>query len=71
MSDEHRSADDAAPRPAPDDEERRRARMTLADRARDADDLSLLMDMLGLYPGRDTRPTAGGGRPDGRGTEDE
>ncbi|MER6053483.1 hypothetical protein ABT168_39680, partial [Streptomyces sp. NPDC001793] len=62
MTDEHRSADDTA-RAVPGDEERRLARRALADRARDAADLSLLMDMLGLDPrrdpGRDTPPGPG------------
>ncbi|MYT27331.1 MULTISPECIES: hypothetical protein [unclassified Streptomyces] len=53
MTDEHRSADDTAARAAPGDEERRLARKALAGRARDAADLSLLMDMLGLDPRRD------------------
>ncbi|MEV0372405.1 hypothetical protein AB0I10_21650 [Streptomyces sp. NPDC050636] len=53
MSDEHHSADDTAPRPMTADEERRRARRALADRARDAADLSLLMDMLDLDPCHD------------------
>ncbi|MFJ6752271.1 MULTISPECIES: hypothetical protein [unclassified Streptomyces] len=65
MSDEHRSADDAAPRPMPGDEERRLARKTLAGRARDADDLSLLMDMLDLDPGRDPRHEAAHGHEPG------
>ncbi|MFE7318025.1 hypothetical protein ACFU7T_33735 [Streptomyces sp. NPDC057555] len=53
MTDEHRGADDTAPRAVPGDRERRLARKALAGRARDAEDLSLLMDMLGLDPGRD------------------
>ncbi|MFK0290618.1 hypothetical protein ACIQU6_09085 [Streptomyces sp. NPDC090442] len=53
MTDEHRGADDTAPRAVPGDEERRLARKALAGRARNAADLSLLMDMLGLDPGRD------------------
>lgn len=53
MSEEHRSADDTAPRAVPYDEERRLARQALAGRARDANDLTLLMDMLGLDPSRD------------------
>ncbi|MER6312037.1 hypothetical protein, partial [Streptomyces sp. NPDC001657] len=52
MSEEHRSAEDPA-RAAPGDEERRLARKALAGRARDAADLSLLMDMLGLDPAGD------------------
>ncbi|MEU7183810.1 MULTISPECIES: hypothetical protein [Streptomyces] len=66
MSDEHHSADDTAPHPLPCDEERRLARKALAGRARDADDLSLLMDMLGLDPDRDMRHEAVPGRPRGR-----
>ncbi|WP_043268233.1 hypothetical protein [Streptomyces sp. CT34] len=53
MSDEHRRAEDTAVRPHPGDEERRLARKALAGRARDAGDLALLMDMLGLDPNRD------------------
>ncbi|MFF7234013.1 hypothetical protein SAMN06272775_0665 [Streptomyces sp. 2323.1] len=53
MSDEHRSAEDAAPRAVPCDEDRRLARKALAGHARNADDLSMLMDMLGLDPSRD------------------
>ncbi|MFB6435543.1 hypothetical protein ACFCVY_01985 [Streptomyces sp. NPDC056411] len=53
MSDEHRSDDATAPRAVPCDEERRLARKALAGRARDARDLTLLMDMLGLDPSRD------------------
>ncbi|PNE37634.1 MULTISPECIES: hypothetical protein [Streptomyces] len=53
MTDEHRSADDTAARAVPGDEERRLARRALAGRARDAADLALLMDMLGLDPRRD------------------
>ncbi|MGW7637913.1 hypothetical protein [Streptomyces decoyicus] len=74
MSDEHRSAEDAAPRGMPCDEERRLARKALAGHARDADDLSLLTDMLGLDPSRDPDHEApyghrpGRGRAAGRGT---
>ncbi|MFF4603267.1 hypothetical protein ACFY12_11030 [Streptomyces sp. NPDC001339] len=53
MSDEHRRADGTAPRAVPYAEERRLARQALAGRARDANDLRLLMDMLDLDPGRD------------------
>ncbi|MFG2137763.1 hypothetical protein [Streptomyces sp. NPDC048650] len=53
MTDEHSTADDTAPRRMPSREQRRRARQALAGRARDADDLSLLMDMLGLDPAGD------------------
>ncbi|MCZ0992051.1 hypothetical protein O1L44_01350 [Streptomyces noursei] len=53
MTDEHRGADDTAARAVPGDEERRLARRALAGRARDAADLALLMDMLGLDPHRD------------------
>ncbi|UZJ33039.1 hypothetical protein [Streptomyces endophytica] len=72
MSEEHRSAEDPA-RAAPGDEERRLARKALAGRARDAADLSLLMDMLDLDPGRDPgrgtahAPAADHGRGPGRG----
>ncbi|UKY54224.1 hypothetical protein [Streptomyces inhibens] len=66
MSEEHRSADDSAPRAVPSDKERRLARKALAGRARDADDLSLLMDMLGLDPSRDPGPEAAYGRAAGR-----
>ncbi|MGW2916443.1 hypothetical protein ACWDBF_01065 [Streptomyces angustmyceticus] len=67
MSDEHRNADDAAPHAVPGDEERRLARKALAGRARDADDLSLLMDMLGLDPGPDPDHEAAPGHPQGHG----
>ncbi|MGW7487315.1 hypothetical protein [Streptomyces sp. NPDC054786] len=67
MSDEHRSADDPAPHAVPCDEERRLARKALAGRARDGNDLSLLMDMLGLDPGRDPDHEAAYGRPPDRG----
>ncbi|PBC86619.1 MULTISPECIES: hypothetical protein [unclassified Streptomyces] len=69
-SEEHRSADDAASRAMPCDEERRLARKALAGRARDADDLSLLTDMLGLDPSRDPDHEAAHGRQPapGRGT---
>ncbi|MFI6767383.1 hypothetical protein [Streptomyces sp. NPDC050355] len=78
MSDEHRSADHTVPRAVPGDEERRLARKALAGRARDAHDLTLLMDMLGLDPGRDPGqepcgqepgpdPRTGRGRRAGRG----
>ncbi|ARH94534.1 MULTISPECIES: hypothetical protein [Streptomyces] len=66
MTDEHRSADATAPRAAPCDEERRLARKALAGRARDADDLTLLMDMLGLDPSRDPGREAGCGPARGR-----
>ncbi|MFF8900873.1 hypothetical protein ACF082_25760 [Streptomyces lydicus] len=66
MTDEHRSADATAPRAAPCDEERRLARKALAGRARDADDLTLLMDMLGLDPSRDPGREAGCGPVRGR-----
>ncbi|KPC60709.1 hypothetical protein [Streptomyces chattanoogensis] len=68
MSDEQRTADDTAPRRIPPHEQRRLARRALACRARDADDLSLLMDMLGLDPAGDPcheaaeRPEAGSER---------
>lgn len=58
----------------PCDEERRLARKALAGHARDADDLSLLTDMLGLDPSRDPDHEApyghrpGRGRTAGRGT---
>lgn len=59
----------------PCDEERRLARKALAGHARDADDLSLLTDMLGLDPSRDPDHEAppyghrpGRGRAAGRGT---
>ncbi|MFD8545849.1 hypothetical protein [Streptomyces sp. NPDC059649] len=71
MSEEHRSAED--PARATGDEERRLARKALAGRARDAADLSLLMDMLDLDPARDPGrgaahpPAADHGRPPGRG----
>ncbi|MEU9118969.1 hypothetical protein AB0C96_03755 [Streptomyces sp. NPDC048506] len=80
MSDEHRSADDTPPRAVPYHEERRLARKALAGRARDASDLMLLMDMLGLDPYRDPgrealpghgagpEPAAGRGQRPGRGT---
>ncbi|WP_037792942.1 hypothetical protein [Streptomyces natalensis] len=58
MSDEHCTADDTAPRRMPTHEQRRRARRALAGRARDADDLSLLMDMLGLDPAAELRHDA-------------
>ncbi|MCK7621574.1 hypothetical protein MUU72_00210 [Streptomyces sp. RS10V-4] len=69
MTDEHRSAEDTASRAGPGAEERRRARQALAGRARDAADLSLLMDMLGLDPSRDPGrdPEPGPGPPRGRG----
>ncbi|KUL38030.1 hypothetical protein ADL22_19395 [Streptomyces sp. NRRL F-4489] len=69
MTDEHRSAKDGASRAGPGAEERRRARKALAGRARDAADLSLLMDMLGLDPSRDPGrdPAPGPGPPRGRG----
>ncbi|WP_275461586.1 hypothetical protein [Streptomyces noursei] len=70
MTDEQRSADDTAPRGVPGAQERRLARSALAGRARDAADLSLLMDMLGLDPCRDPgrqAPAAAGPRPGGRG----
>ncbi|MFJ5800934.1 hypothetical protein [Streptomyces decoyicus] len=67
MSDEHRSAEDAASRGMPCDEERRLARKALAGHARDADDLSLLMDMLGLDPSRDPDHEAPYGPRPGRG----
>ncbi|MGW5120649.1 hypothetical protein ACWEQ8_35225, partial [Streptomyces noursei] len=63
MTDEQRSVDDTAPRGVPGAQERRLARRALAGRARDAADLSLLMDMLGLDPCRDPgrqAPTAAG-----------
>ncbi|WP_328691841.1 hypothetical protein OHT20_03150 [Streptomyces caniferus] len=66
MSDEHRNAEEPGPCAVPCDEERRLARKALAGRARDADDLSLLMDMLGLDPGRDPDHEAAYGRPPGR-----
>ncbi|MFI0153904.1 hypothetical protein [Streptomyces lydicus] len=66
MTDEHRSADATAPRAAPCDEERRLARKALAGRARDADELTLLMDMLGLDPSRDPGREAGCGPARGR-----
>ncbi|MCR8577504.1 hypothetical protein [Streptomyces sp. Isolate_219] len=69
MSDEHRSADDPAPRAGPCDEERRLARKALAGHARNADDLSLLMDMLGLDPSRDPDHEAPYGHDTGRGQE--
>ncbi|MGW1787420.1 hypothetical protein ACWCO0_08085 [Streptomyces tubercidicus] len=69
MSDEHRSADDSAPRTVPCDEERRLARKALAGHARNADDLSLLMDMLGLDPSRDPDHEAAYGQERGRGRE--
>ncbi|MFE6739632.1 hypothetical protein [Streptomyces tubercidicus] len=69
MSDEHRSADDSAPRTGPCDEERRLARKALAGHARNADDLSLLMDMLGLDPSRDPDHEAAYGQERGRGRE--
>ncbi|MFF3746209.1 hypothetical protein [Streptomyces kronopolitis] len=53
MSDEHRSAEDPAPRAVSCEEERRLARQALAGHARNAGDLSMLMDMLGLDPSRD------------------
>lgn len=65
MSDEHRSADHTAPRAIPCDEERRLARKALAGRARDANDLTLLMDMLGLDPGGDPGQEAACGREPG------
>ncbi|UQA97230.1 hypothetical protein [Streptomyces halobius] len=61
MSDEQHSADDTAPRPMSAKEERRLARRALADRARDATDLSLLMDMLDLEPRHDARYEAARG----------
>ncbi|MFE6689835.1 hypothetical protein ACFVFQ_25575 [Streptomyces sp. NPDC057743] len=67
MTDEHRGADDTAPRAVPGDEERRLARKALAGRARDAADLSLLMDMLGLDPGRDPDRDPGQGAAPGPG----
>ncbi|MEW9516199.1 hypothetical protein [Streptomyces tubercidicus] len=69
MSDEHRSADDSAPRTVPCDEERRLARKALAGHARNADDLSLLMDMLGLDPSRDPDHEAAYGQERSRGRE--
>ncbi|MFI2259582.1 hypothetical protein OHU45_03330 [Streptomyces tubercidicus] len=69
MSDEHRSADDPAPRTVPCDEERRLARKALAGHARNADDLSLLMDMLGLDPSRDPDHEVAYGQERGRGRE--
>lgn len=72
MSEEHRSAEDPA-RATPGDEERRLARKALAGRARDAAELSLLMDMLGLDPAEDPgrgaahAPAADHGRGTGRG----
>ncbi|MGW1378892.1 hypothetical protein ACWD6P_32130 [Streptomyces sp. NPDC002446] len=66
MSDEHRSAEHTAPRAMPCDEERRLARKALAGRARDANDLTLLMDMLGLDPGRDPGQEADRGPEPGR-----
>ncbi|WP_241721204.1 hypothetical protein [Streptomyces lydicus] len=64
---EHRSADGPASRAMPGDEERRLARKALAGRARDADDLSLLTDMLGLDPSRDPDHEAAHGRQPGPG----
>ncbi|MEU5306521.1 hypothetical protein ACH4YO_22010 [Streptomyces noursei] len=61
MTDEHRGADDTAARAVPGDEERRLARRALAGRARDAADLALLMDMLGLDPHRDPAREAAAG----------
>ncbi|MEU8781175.1 hypothetical protein [Streptomyces sp. NPDC048637] len=69
MSDEHRSADDPAPRAVPCDEERRLARKALAGHARNADDLSLLMDMLGLDPSLDPDHEAAYGHETGHGQE--
>lgn len=56
MTDEHRTPDGPAPRRITRDEERRRARSALAGRARDAGELSLLLDMLDLDPGHDGYP---------------
>ncbi|MEU7636186.1 MULTISPECIES: hypothetical protein [unclassified Streptomyces] len=68
MTDEQRSADDTASRGVPGAHERRLARKALAGRARDAEDLSLLMDMLGLDPRRDpAREAAPGPGPRGGG----
>ncbi|MFD5396940.1 hypothetical protein ACFWJW_22320 [Streptomyces sp. NPDC127097] len=69
MSDEHRSAEDPAPRAVPCDEERRLARKALAGHARNADDLSLLMDMLGLDPSRDPDHEAAYGHERGSGQD--
>ncbi|GGU93365.1 hypothetical protein GCM10010211_70310 [Streptomyces albospinus] len=69
MSDEHRSAEDTAARPLPCDEERRLARQALAGRARDAGDLALLMDMLGLDPSRDPGQEAARGQERAHGQE--
>ncbi|MGW3008395.1 hypothetical protein ACWC9R_06065 [Streptomyces sp. NPDC001219] len=69
MSDEHRSADDSASRAVPCDEERRLARKALAGHARSADDLTLLMDMLGLDPSRDPDHEAAHGHETGRGRD--
>ncbi|MFJ9848687.1 hypothetical protein [Streptomyces sp. NPDC101150] len=63
MSDEQCTADDDAPRRMPSREQRRLARRALAGRARDADDLSLLMDMLGLDPAGDPCHDAAHDRP--------
>ncbi|MEU3713811.1 hypothetical protein [Streptomyces catenulae] len=60
MTDEHRTPDGPAPRRISRDEERRRARSTLAGRARDAGELSLLLDMLDLDPGHDGYPEEDG-----------
>ncbi|MFH8570462.1 hypothetical protein [Streptomyces sp. NPDC017993] len=67
MSDDQRSADDNTPRPPPCDEERRLARKALAGRARNAEELSLLMDMLDLDPSQDARHEAARGHDAGRG----
>ncbi|MFK8850612.1 hypothetical protein [Streptomyces sp. Ac-502] len=56
IKEDHRSenqTDPAAPEDTEADTVRRQARLTLAGQARDADELKMLLEMLGLHPSQE------------------